>query len=114
MSRRCWCRVLCVAFARLHVYAHTQTYTPPLPFFTADSILRALRAVRRVRGMRVLVETIAKSFWQIVNVFVLLAFFFTIFSILGLQLWGTFILLCLWCFAFFSSVPLLFSFLCTS
>lgn len=46
-------------------------------------MLRPLRSINRVRGMRVLVQTILKAGPQICNVLVFLLFFLIIFALFG-------------------------------
>lgn len=54
--------------------------------FRALRVLRPLRTIRRLRGLRIIVNTLLKSLPDLLNVMVLLAFLFTVFAILGLQL----------------------------
>lgn len=51
-------------------------------------VLRPLRTITRVRGMKVLVSSIITSIPSLANVFFLCLFFFTIFGIMGLQLFA--------------------------
>eukprot|EP01012_Entosiphon_sulcatum_P008171 TRINITY_DN14339_c0_g1_i2.p1 TRINITY_DN14339_c0_g1~~TRINITY_DN14339_c0_g1_i2.p1 ORF type:complete len:1845 (-),score=307.13 TRINITY_DN14339_c0_g1_i2:77-5611(-) len=51
-------------------------------------VLRPLRSVTRVAGLRVLVNCIFKSIPKLLDVFILLTFFLVVFAILGLQLWS--------------------------
>ena len=51
-------------------------------------VLRPLRTITRVRGMKVLVSSIISAIPSLANVFLLCVFFFAIFGIVGLQLFG--------------------------
>ena len=48
-------------------------------------VLRPLRTITRVRGMKVLVSSIISAIPSLANVFLLCVFFFAIFGIVGLQ-----------------------------
>lgn len=51
-------------------------------------VLRPLRTVTSIEGLRILMEALAGSLPMLLNAFIILLFFFTIFAIAGLQLWN--------------------------
>lgn len=54
----------------------------------AVRILRPLRTVTRIQGMKVLVETMLTAIPQLLDVLVLCAFIYLVFGIIAVQLWA--------------------------